>query len=42
MGAPKFKIAAKNRRSFIKILKPQAVHIQAYMHPYTIQAKKQA
>jgi hypothetical protein len=28
-STPKLKIAAKNRRSFIKIVKPQAVHIQA-------------
>ncbi len=28
-SAPKLKIVAKNRRSFRKILKPQAVHIQA-------------
>jgi hypothetical protein len=28
-STPKLKIVAKNRRSFIKILKPQAVHIQA-------------
>jgi hypothetical protein len=27
--APKLKIVAKNRRSFIQILKPQAVPIQA-------------
>jgi hypothetical protein len=29
LSTPKLKIAAKNRRSFIKIVKPQAVHIQA-------------
>jgi hypothetical protein len=28
-STPKLKIATENRRSFIKILKPQAVHIQA-------------
>ncbi len=30
----KLKIAAKNRRSFIKMFKPQAVHIQSQTHPY--------
>jgi hypothetical protein len=33
-STPKLEIAAKNRRSFIKILKPQAVHIKALTHPY--------
>ncbi len=28
-STPKLKIAARNRRGFIKMLKPQAVHIQA-------------
>jgi hypothetical protein len=28
-NAPKMKITAKNRRSIITILKPEAVHIQA-------------
>ncbi len=31
---PILKIAAKNRRNIVTVLKAEAVHIQAWMHPY--------
>jgi hypothetical protein len=34
MKRTKIEIAAKNQRSITKILKPEAVHGQAQMHPY--------